>query len=270
MSEYNLHNDSVEMITYPEDLRTKVLYAAALWNDFCQLPLSTKQMLATNDTQSGIGYESKDKEGASTDRKENFDFNLSGSQELQNKVTEINDNTVSTFVKTIQELQSGLLPIIQQFGKDVDDELFETIAIKSADNAFFRFLHYPAGAGVGELIAEPHVDHSGFTFHLFETTEGCEMLDQNNEWRPLPVNHDQLAAFGGMQTQLVTEGKIKGLSHRVRANETSSTEGRFAIVCFVALKGIKKYNKKSYGRLQEMEPGFNYHMQRDEFEKLFQ
>jgi isopenicillin N synthase-like dioxygenase len=270
MKEYNLHDNCVEMITYPDDLRNKVLRASVLWNEFCQLPDVTKQKLATSDTQSGIGYELKEKTGANTDRKENFDFNIAGSQELHEIVAGINNETVTNFVTSIQDLQTNLLPMIQQFGRDTNNEEFESLAIRSADNVFFRFLHYPAGAQIGELIAEPHTDHSGFTFHLYETTDGCEQLATNGVWEPLPVNHDELAAFGGMQTQLVTKGLIRALCHRVTANEISSKNGRFAIVCFVALEGIKKYNKKRHGRLQEKEPGFNYHMQEDEFKELFE
>jgi len=72
-----------------------------------------------------------------------------------------------------------------------------------------------------------------------------------------------------MQTQLVSQGEIKGLAHRVIANETSAHVGRYAIVCFIALEGVPHYDRATHGRLQEKEPGFNYAMSPTEFERLF-
>ncbi|HMH69892.1 MAG TPA: 2OG-Fe(II) oxygenase family protein, partial [Candidatus Saccharimonadales bacterium] len=132
------------------------------------------------------------------------------------------------------------------------------------------FLHYPSGQTPGGTIAEAHTDHSGFTFHLYETTDGCQRLTlDTRQWQSLPVAEGEAAAFTSMQTQLVSGGEIKALSHRVLANETSSQVGRFAIVCFVALKDIPAYDKRTHGRLQEFTPGFNYDLTPEEFTKLF-
>lgn len=164
--------------------------------------------------------------------------------------------------------------MIQEFGNRIENEHntsgFSQLAKISAPNAFFRFLHYPGGRGEGDIIAEPHVDHSGFTFHLFETTDGCERLTLDGKgWVSLPVADGQAAAFASMQTQLVSGGEIKGLTHRVIANKTSAKGGRYAIVCFIALANIPMYDREIHGRLQEMTPGFNYNMSQEDFRKLF-
>ena len=77
------------------------------------------------------------------------------------------------------------------------------------------------------------------------------------------------AAFAGMQTQLVSNGEVKALCHRVIANEKSFQVGRLAIVCFVGIKGVPLYDKRTHGRLQEFEPGFNYNLAPEKFAQLF-
>jgi isopenicillin N synthase-like dioxygenase len=270
---YNLKDDGVTMVTYPASLHGSVQEAAELWQEFCALPESVKKQFGANDHQWTIGYESKDGMGQNGDTKENFDYARQGNEALNEVANRIDSATARQFISAVHALGDEILPMVENFGRSVEAQYgakgFGDKAKKSAPNAFFRFLHYPKGQEDNGVIAEPHVDHSGFTFHLFETTDGCERLTFDNRWVSLPVADGQAAAFASMQTQLETEGKIKALAHRVIANETSAMAGRYAIVCFIALEGAPTYNKAKYGRLQGMEPGFNYDMPLDAFAKLF-
>lgn len=270
---YNLKDDAVEMVTYPENIRNQVNQAAGLWQEFSQLPDDVKNMFAASDLQWTIGYEAKNSEGNKGDRKENFDFSTQGAKDMLAIADDVNNETARQFIESIQELGRQMRPMIESFGQRIEDtygvEGFGDIARRSSDSAFFRFLHYPSTGVANEDIATAHVDHSGFTFHLFETTDGCERLTFEGNWESLPVEEGQAAAFASMQTQLVSNGEIKAMAHRVRSNEESARLGRFAIVCFVALEGIPSYDRKTHGRLQEKVPGFNYTMPLDEFAGLF-
>ena len=270
---YNLKNDGVTMVTYPTSLHESVQEAARLWQEFCVLPESVKKQFGAEDNQWTIGYESKDGIGQNDDIKENFDYARQGNEKLNEVASRIDSKVARQFISAVHALGDEILPMAEDFGNSIEAQYgikgFGDKARRSAPNAFFRFLHYPKGQDDNGIIAEPHVDHSGFTFHLFETTDGCERLTFDNHWVSLPVADGQAAAFASMQTQLETKGEIKALAHRVLANETSSLAGRYAIVCFIALEGSPAYNKAEYGRLQEMKPGFNYTMQFNEFSKLF-
>lgn len=271
----NLRDDMVEMVDYPEAVRQSVDEAAREWREFCALPDDIKDEFAAEDAHLTVGYESKDGGGNNGDRKENFDFSFSplGEGFLERVVERSGNDTATRFVAAIRKLQQQMIPMIEAFGERVENnygvEGFAEIARQSAPNAFFRFLHYPAGGEVGDTIAQPHTDHSGFTFHLAETTDGCERLTPDGRWEALPVGEGQAAAFASMQTQLVSGGEIKAMTHRVMANEESARIGRHAIVCFISLAGTPGYDRKTHGRLQEKEPGFNYTMPIDEFRTLF-
>ncbi len=269
-----LRHDGVETITYPLSLHENIQEIAKLWEAFCALPPETKQLFATADQQSGVGYEAKDGSGKNGDKKENFDYARKGHADLMSALSQTDSSIARQFIASAESLGILAQPMIEEFGARIEREYnvlgFSDLAKRSAPNAFFRFLHYPGERNPNAIIAEPHVDHSGFTFHLYETTDGCERLTfDTNEWVLLPVAEGQAAAFASMQTQLVSHGEIKGLCHRVIANETSAKVGRYAIVCFIALANTPGYDRKAYGRLQEKTPGFNYKMPQDEFEKLF-
>ena len=270
---YDLKDDGVKMVTYPDNLREGVASVATLWQDFCALPDEIKRQFSATDQQWSIGYESKDGAGLHGDTKENFDYSSQGSEELMRTLESLDNETAQKFIAAVQLLGRQIIPMIEELGQDIEETYgvkgFHAKAKASASSAFLRFLHYPSGRSKDETIAEPHVDHSGFTFHLFETTDGCERLTREGEWEPLPVAGGQAAAFASMQTQLETRNEIKALTHRVLANETSARVGRYAIVCFVALLGTPSYDRKTHGRLQEMQPGFNYEMPYGEFSKLF-
>lgn len=270
MIEHSLQNDGVKMITYPKELQESVQNAARSWDKFCELDDQVKRLFTTDDNQFGVGYESKDGTQMNGDRKENFDYSPQGVDHLESVLKSTNNATATHFIEAVKALYNYLEPMVDEFSSDIRTVGYSELARASYPSAYFRFIHYPAGTEVGSLIAEPHTDHSGFTFHLYETTDGCERLTEDGTWIKLPVLENQTAAFGGMQTQLVTKGEVKALAHRVVANDESCRNGRNVIVCFIALKDIPRYNKRDHGRLQEQKPGFNYTLHSESFENLFE
>lgn len=273
MSELSLRRDGVMRVSYSPELKEAVDHAAAMWRAFCALPEAEKMKLSTTNNFNGSGYEFKVGNTVSGDRKENFDVSWSGLGSL------LDTPNISTGARDFIKSTAGLAELASEAITEVGSALpapwlpelnHKKLAKKSAELAFFRFLHYPSGAPEGAVIAEPHTDHSGITLHLSESTAGCEKLSFNKStWEPLPVAHGEAIAFGGMQAQLASHGEVNALCHRVVANETSAAMGRFAIVCFTPLKGWPAYDKATHGRLQEKQPGFNYDMHHDEFSEYF-
>lgn len=268
----SLTHDGVEMVDYPNTLKQTVANAAAAWQDFLSLPDATKQHYMATTLQSGTGYEKKGNgERESHDIKENFNITRASLADLQ--AINARNAPATQFIEAAGALFDKLERFIAMHG-DRTEQLygitgFGSEARDSAASAFIRFLYYPP-VPAGTVIGEPHVDHSGFTFHLHESTDGCDRLDPvTHEWLPIPVGKHQAAMFAGMQTQLFSHSEITGLCHRIMANSTTAKIGRTAIVCFVPLVNTPSYDRATHGRLQERTPGFNYTMSDGEFARLF-
>lgn len=271
MPEYSLTSDGVVHRPYSNDLRAKVKHAAKAWKEFVSLPDEEKRRYSADETLFSAGYERKFGERDSDDKKENFDF----SQVSLDKLSQLDDvpQSAKQFFNAAEALASLLGSEIEDYGHEIADatgvEAMTSIATRSRNNYFLRFLHYPP-ITEGSTVGEPHTDHSGLTFHLYESTEGCRALSPREKiWRPLPVSETEIIAFGGMQLQLATQGKVTALCHDIVANSTTALDGRFAIVCFTRLEGVPNYDKTRHGRLQEREPGFNYGLSHQEFSQLF-
>lgn len=268
----SLTHDGVEMVDYPTTIKQHVAEAATVWQKFLALPDSTKQRYAALSLQSGTGYEKKGSgERESRDIKENFDITRTSLADL--KAMSEHDATTAHFINTASKLFDALEQLIIAQGTNIEQsyavEGFADEARASASSAFVRFLHYPP-IPAGTVIGEPHVDHSGYTFHLYESTGGCERLDLiTREWLPMPVAKHQAAMFASMQTQLYSRGKIKGLCHRILANSITAQVGRDAIVSFIPLITTPRYDRATRGRLQEMTPGFNYDLDPSVFRTYF-
>lgn len=258
-------------VTYPEQLRTDVSSAAKAWEAFCTLSPQTQDLFKATNFFDGVGFERKTGDGSaesheSHDFKLNFDINQAGLDELRSIARLIDGNEgliAKRFINCAATLVDSAQPAIQEAGDHIATlasmPKFNDLAGRSAPNAFFRFLYYPKGAAPNSTIGEPHADNSGFTLHLFEDTGGCEYLDEDKKtWHPMPVADGQATAFASMQTQLETNGAVDALWHRIMANETTADHGRTAMVCFVALDGVAKYDRKTHGRLQEWESGSTY------------
>lgn len=268
----SLIHDGVEMVDYPIVMRKHVARAAGAWRQFVALDQSAKDLFAAASLQSGTGYEQKGSgQRESRDIKENFDITRDSLTDLL--ATSSNSPIASRFIAAASNLFKDLESLIVREGTRIENHYgvagFAEEASASASSVFIRFLHYPP-APTGAMIGEPHVDHSGFTLHLYESTDGCERLTfDTNTWLPMPVSSEQAALFASMQTQLFSQGEIKGLCHRILASSVTARIGRESIVGFAPLVTTPSYDRATHGRLQEMTPGFNYMLSDDEFRTYF-
>ncbi|MBN9397707.1 hypothetical protein BGO18_04060 [Candidatus Saccharibacteria bacterium 47-87] len=269
-------------VKYPNELQEKVKEAVEGFEEFLTLEPDAQDVFTISDRFNGFGVERKmgdgsDASGGSHDVKLNFDTTRAGIESLEaaaNSIKGADGKIAQGFIKSIASLAEYAHTAISEVGAVIEERSgtigFRELAKASAGDAYFRFLHYPAGVAVDSIVGEPHPDNSGFTLHLYESTDGCEWLDSDGKtWHPMPVNEGYATTFASMQTQLVTGGEIDALWHRIIANETTHTVGRIAVVCFVSLKDTPKYDRKSHGRLQEFETGSTYGLDPEQFNNLF-
>lgn len=265
-------NPGVVSLEYPDEVKSIVKDTLESWRAFLALSQDEKDILKASNHHDGVGYEKKGGQGESRDTKENFDITIRGIASLEDayKATTLPE-IVKKLLLHSSILASAVRPMQLAYGdyvQSLTNESFSQTVTESARDVFIRLLSYPP-LPVGSLLGEAHTDHSGFTIHLAETSGGCEALDIDNIWQPLPIEGGNATAFGGIQTQLATKGAIKALCHRIVSTEKTSREGRLAIVAFTPLKGIPTYDRKKHGRLQAKRPGFNYTLDHMSFEDLF-
>jgi isopenicillin N synthase-like dioxygenase len=162
-----------------------------------------------------------------------------------------------------------------EFARKVEDEagvegLVEEVKM-GKPYWILRYLHYFGNQTEGEEIAAPHADKGGFTLHLYESDEGLEhFCMQDRTWKPMPVYSHQTVIIPAIQLQLLSEGELKALYHRVVATEKTAVTGRYSMVCFIPFQNTPMYNKKTYGSMQTHPVGFNYDLTHPEFVRFFQ
>lgn len=258
-------------IQYPAHIRSEVLKAIEIWKKFCALPESKRISFPYFD---GVGYELKNKAGATLDRKEDLHVTLAQFDELENAAKEVGPEAIA-LVHASKLLIDAIAPLVAEFAFAIESGFSlpgfsEEVIGESQKQWWLRYLHYFGDRKIGDEIATSHVDKSGFTLHLFESDEGLQFLDiKTRSWVNAPVMIENTIIFPGMRTQFRSEGNIKALCHRVIATDKTAITGRFSMVCFIPLTKTKAYNKAAAGRLQEMQPGFNYDMPVEDFAKLF-
>jgi hypothetical protein len=232
-----------------------------------------KQNLPYSNNADGVGYEIKDGSGNKGDRKENFDVTTGSVAWLEKNIDEIKNPTALEFVKKATALVGLLKPSILEFAGESEKAFglkdFEKEVEASESTFFVRFIHYFGDREINEEIASSHTDRSGFTFHLFESHEGFQCMNHDKKWINIPITEGGTVIIPSMQMQFRSEGELKATCHRVIATEKTARQGRYSAVCFVQLKNTPQLNKNKVGRLQEMEPGFNYSTPFEEFSKLF-
>lgn len=259
-------------VDYPENLRIAVENAVASWKDFCKLPTQEKCAFAFVEDRhgDGAGYELKEEKGSRKDLKENFHVTLYQYPRL----SQIANTRTFPFLSDAKLLLDNIEPLVMQFAEDVEEQFGVTGLIEEVQKSkpywILRYLHYFGDQEEGIEIAAPHADKGGFTLHLYESDEGLQYYCITDcKWKEMPVGEKQTVIIPAIQLQLLSEGKLKGLYHRVIATEKTSRTGRFSMVCFIPFQNTPMYNKKAYGSMQTHEAGFNYTLTHEEFSKFF-
>lgn len=269
----NFKSTGIAKVPYPKALREAVEEAMQYWVKFCKLPDTEKALVPYSNNSAGVGYEKKNGIGKNADRKENFDITIPGEKWVADNAHLFKSGGTLEFVRSVGKLVTLMKPLIIDFATGVESEFdidsFREEVLLSEDRFFVRFIHYFGERNIGDEIASSHTDQSGFTLHLFESSPGFECLSYSGEWIRVPITAGETIIIPSMQFQLRSKGEVKALCHKVVSTKKTANVGRYSAVCFVQLSNTPQYNKLKYGRLQEMNPGFNYQMSFDEFKKLF-
>lgn len=271
--------EGIYHLKYPEDLRKKVVKALEAWKKFVTLDDSVTDQFPYGNGAQGVGYEHKKGGGPTDDRKKDFHYTDDGAGYLFEAVESFSDSlpelkSVSLeLLQGAQELIACLGPTVYSFAHEVEGEIgaqhFADEVMASRGFWFLRFIYYPGERQVGDEIAVAHIDKSAFTFHLYESDPGLQGLTyEDKRWVNTPVSASETVIFPGFQMQRRTEGKIKGLCHRVVATEKTAKTGRYSMVVFFSLKNTPRYDKTK-GRLQDFTPGFNYDLSTEEVGQMF-
>lgn len=266
-------------IPYRPDIREEVEKAMQRWIAFCALPEAVKKKMPYNGDSAGVGYELKEGKGNKADKKENFDFLRAHQFELEQAAMNSGKENIRPLfdvVDSSRKLDFLISQIIIDFAMNVEKEFNLSgfadevkRGYKDGISFFYRYIHYFGIQSLDEEIASAHTDQSGFTLHLFESAPGLQCMGEDGKWIDMPVSKEETVIINSMQLQLRSGGTLKALPHRVVATPESIECDRYAMVVFVQLPDTAKYDKKAHGRLQEKEPGFNYHMSHAEFAQLF-
>lgn len=274
----NLNEAGFYRLDYPSDLRNAVSKSMRSWRQFCDLPFGVKKLFPYSKEAAGVGYELKDGSGNKGDRKENFDLTIGDQDWLHTQAESIGNVVILELIKDLTDLVKKIKPVAVAFARGSEETFgmngFAREVADGEDRFFIRFAHYFGKVGVGDEIGTAHIDQSGFTLHLFESGPGLQCLTNDLRWIDMPVSEGQTVIIPDVQMQLRSKNLLNARWHRVIAvpetiNPDSGEVGRYSAVCFVQFKDTPKYDKETHGRLQEMEPGFNYEMPLEEYSKLF-
>jgi len=268
MEVQTLRTDGFVSIKYPRPLRQAMQGAMESWKTFCTLPMEQKRLLSGGDRINDFGYMKREDVGARRDDKELFHALRSKYPLLLPKAEQVGDKRATDFIRAVDVLLVRMGPLVQTFAREVERCYgiagFEDEVMRSQDYWTFRFLRYPKGQ---EVLANPHGDRGGFTFHLGESEGGGEYFGFDRRWRPWPVSEKETIIFPGMGLQYRSKCALKALWHRVLPTESLSAE-RYSMVTFVDFQMSHRFND-AHWNMKDFSPGFNYDMLFDEFGKLF-
>jgi len=253
---------------YPQGLRTAVQTALESWQLFCTLPLEQKRLLSGGDRVHDFGFMCRNDKGPVADRKELFHALRANFPQLLPKAAKVCDPRATAFIRAVDTLLEATAPTVRAFAASVEEAYglvgFTKLVMESQPHWTFRYLHYPKGSAV---LAHPHADRGGFTFHLAETEGGGEYYSFDKQWLPWPVSAERTIIFPSMELQHYSNGAMKALWHRVLPVE-HSTNARYAMVVFIDFQGLYRFDDSTH-RVQNFAPGFNYHLPFKEFAGLF-
>jgi hypothetical protein len=255
-------------LKYPRPLRQAMESAMDSWKAFCTLPPEQKRLLSGGDRINDFGYMKREDSGPRADNKELFHALRSKYDGLLPKAELIGDKRATDFIKAVDVLLVRMGPLIQTFAQEVERRYklagFEEQVMRTQDHWTFRYLRYPKG---GAVLANPHADRGGFTFHLGESEGGGEYYGFDRKWHPWPVSEEETIIFPSMALQYRSEGALKALWHRVVPTDSSANE-RFSMVAFVDFKGTHRFDDSRWN-MKDFDAGFNYNLPFVDFSQYF-
>lgn len=247
-------------LAYPQSMRT-VMSGISAWHDFCDLPMEKKNLFLFPEDQGTWepGYKRRYKSAGRED-KEYFHFHgdylaMLTKYGLTEKVA--TDPVLRALYQLVGDIRHETEKLVDIIAADLEQFVPGVIADVEAsrDLMTLRFIHYDPQDSVTEVLAAPHFDRCGFSFHLYENMPGLQHLDWNHQWVDSPIDPTNTVLFTSYQLQKASQDKLQNTWHRVVRRQDVSTVGdRYSLVAFVPFRLTPTYSFDA--RSQDMTPGY--------------
>jgi isopenicillin N synthase-like dioxygenase len=248
-------------VTYPPELRA-LMQQVDLWRQFCELPTNEKMRFAFPDQQVGRkdpGYKERER---SKGREDKWYFHYTGEvptilAETGLDKTVAADPLLAEFFTFCQKIYASAQALAVDIAKDLEAEVPGIAAevAKGQQNMIMRLLYYVPQNASDMSLADPHMDRSGYTLHLFESHPGLELMDFDGNWKPAPMGAGHTIVFGAWQLQKKSNDQLTATWHRVRRIPgVNDVTPRYSIVFFVPLVDTAWYPNDD--RFQNLVPGY--------------
>jgi len=217
----DLYNNLFALIPYPDHLAQEVVQVAELWKEFCKLPLEVKRKFTY---------------GASENQKSLDEYPII--QEFFNSCDEV-----------VIKLYDFILDHTYKLAED--NEHLANLPAQfvqgfSENYALLRFLHYTPEPD-SEVLAKPHFDIGGMTFHVYENSEGLQFLDYENKWRDAPLVEGSTVMFNAYGLESMSGEVLQRTWHRV-VRKDGMPEERFSAVFFADFPDNPNWDTTVLGR----------------------
>lgn len=257
----DLYNNLFAVIPYPQDVATQVAASHPLWKDFCALPQEVKDIFHFGGDDWNYGYIKKGSK-ENEDQKEYYHYSFHH-RELLEKHGLLEELEKYPVAKKFFEYCDELFGQVTNFAYEYTTVLAKNnthIADlpeqtkKGFEGPFgvIRFLHYTPPKDA-EILADPHFDRGGMTFHLYESQEGLQFMDWDGTWRDAPILKDETVLFSGIGLEALSDKVLQRTWHRVIADEHATNPERYSIVLFCDFPDVQVRDRKRDG-IARLEP----------------
>ena len=248
-------------VFYPPEL-TEALRLVGFWRDFCGLPQESKMAFAYPNHQVGVkdpGYKERER---AKGREDKWYFHYTGQNDemlaayqLAERVNQ--DPLLRSFFQFIKEVYAHAQGLALDIARQMDAVVpgLEQEITAGKNEMVLRLLYYRPLQPQDMSLADPHIDRSGFTLHLYESHPGLELLDWQGNWQPAPMGAGHTIVFGAWQLQQKSNQSLPATWHRVRRLPgVNDVTPRISLVFFVPFVQTPSYPKDD--RFQSLVPGY--------------
>lgn len=253
----DLYNNLFAVIPYPEELADEVLVVAELWREFCALPQDVKSQFTIlgqhEDWNSGyIARSTKENH----DEKEYYHFQpnhleIVSSLDVEHvfeqyPVVKEFLESCDSVVRRLKDFVHNHASKLAQNNEHLRDLPDQFLAGFEKNYSLLRFLHYTPDPK-SELLAEPHFDIGGMTFHVYENSEGLQFMDWDGSWKDAPLIEGSTVMFNAYGLESMSDGVLQRTWHRVVPKEGQAKE-RYSGVFFADFPDNPNWDTTKLGR----------------------
>lgn len=254
----SLYNNLYAVVDYPQELARRVEQVAELWKGFCALPLDVKRRCSFEAQHEDwhSGYINRSKEGG-YDNKEYYHLQPHHAELVKEAGLDatIRDYPViknffeegEAVIADLREFAQGITDKIQHDNPHLPDLTEQFLAGFEKNFSVLRFLHYTPDPDQ-YVIAEPHFDIGGMTYHVYESSPGLEFLHWDGSWRDAPLRSGKTLMFNAYGLENMSGGVLQRTWHRVVQTDGYGGEERFSAVFFVDFPNGSNWDTTVKGR----------------------